>query len=132
MLVELSVVEQRYQAVLAVIRDQIRALEVLELAQRQAPYCGVCGSPTSPSTATARSGSSVRPPRPFLRKLLSLDFRAGHTRRVILEDAALATESRSGSDNGRRPHEGEPDARWGRPRRLEPAGPLGDVRQQGC
>jgi hypothetical protein len=72
------------------MQEQIRVLEVLEHAQRQAPYCGVCGSPTVPAE---RDGAlwlvcPFRPPGPALPpELLSLDFGAGHTRRVILEAA---------------------------------------------
>lgn len=73
------------------MEEQTRVLEVLELAQRETPFCGACGSPTLP---VARGGSlwlecaSAQEDRPFLRRLLSLEFAAGHTRRVILEDAA--------------------------------------------
>ena len=73
------------------MHDKAHVLDVLEQAQRKAPFCKACTSPTTP---VARDGAiwlecaSLQEDRPFLRKLLSLDFGAGHTRRVILEDAA--------------------------------------------
>jgi hypothetical protein len=71
--------------------EQAKVLDVLEQAQRYRPFCEVCGSPTVPA---ARDGSlwlecsAVRQERPFLKRLLNMEFPALHTRRLILEDAA--------------------------------------------
>ncbi len=73
------------------MHDQAHVLDVLEQAQRRAPFCRACMSPTTP---VAREGviwlecASMQEDRPFLKKLLSLDFGGTHMRRVILEDAA--------------------------------------------
>ena len=73
------------------IHEKAHVLDVIEQAQRKAPFCEAC---TSPAIPVARDGAiwlecaSLQEDRPFLRKLLSLDFGAAHTRRLILEDAA--------------------------------------------
>jgi hypothetical protein len=73
------------------MQDQTWMLDLLETAQRSTPKCALCYAPTTP---VARGGdlwlecSAAQTERPFLRKLVSLDFPSWHTRRLLLEDAA--------------------------------------------
>jgi hypothetical protein len=72
-------------------QDQSWVLAYLESAQRELPTCEICYAPTTP---VARDGalwlecSGVQPERPFLRRLLTLEFPSLHTRRLLVEDAA--------------------------------------------
>jgi hypothetical protein len=69
--------------------DQTWALEQLEEAERETPVCRACGERTAP--VAHDDGSvwlecpSLADPRPALRRVLSLDFLVGHTRRLIVQ-----------------------------------------------
>ncbi len=73
------------------MKDQTWVLAYLESAQRELPTCEVCYAPTTP---VGRGGalwlecSAVQRDRPFLSRLVNLDFPALHTRRLLVEDAA--------------------------------------------
>ena len=73
------------------MKDQGWVLAYLETAQRELPTCQVCYAPTTP---VARDGavwlecSAVQRERPFLRRLVNLDFPSLHTRRLLIDAAA--------------------------------------------
>jgi len=78
------------QPLTSIERDQ--ALAALEFAERETPVCRLCGQPTAP--VAHADGSvwlecpSATAPKPTLRRLLSLDFVGGHTRRLVVEAPA--------------------------------------------
>ena len=69
-----------------------QALERIEGAMRETPFCP-CGAPAVP---VGRSGgvwlecASLQPAKGILRQLLTLDFAANHTRRLIVDLAIEA------------------------------------------
>jgi len=69
--------------------DQTWAMEQLEDAERETPVCRLCGERTAP--VAHEDGSvwlectALGKPKPALRRVLSLDFLVGHTRRLIVE-----------------------------------------------
>jgi hypothetical protein len=74
--------------------DQSWAMEQLEEAERERPVCRLCGARTAP--VAHEDGSvwlectTLSEPKPVLRRVLSLEFLLGHTRRLVVE----ATPSR--------------------------------------
>jgi hypothetical protein len=72
--------------------EQDQALAALEFAQRETPVCRLCGQVTAP--VAHADGSvwlecpSAAVPKPALRRLFSLDFIGGHTRRLVVEASA--------------------------------------------
>jgi hypothetical protein len=72
--------------------EQDQALAALEFAQRETPVCRLCGEVNAP---VAHADGSVwlecpaaTTPRPGLRRLFSLEFLGGHTRRLVVEAPA--------------------------------------------
>ncbi len=69
--------------------DQTWALEQLEGAERETPVCRVCGERTAPVAhddgTVWLECTSLAEPKPALRRVLSLEFLVGHTRRLIVE-----------------------------------------------
>ena len=71
---------------------QDQALTALEFAERETPVCRLCGEVTAP--VAHADGSvwlecpSARATKPALRRLFSLDFIGGHTRRLVVEAPA--------------------------------------------
>lgn len=72
--------------------EQDQALTALEFAERETPVCRLCGQVTAPTAHTDGSVwlecPSAGTPKPALRRLLSLDFVGGHTRRLVVEAPA--------------------------------------------
>ena len=74
--------------------DQSWAMEQLEEAERETPVCRLCGARTAP--VAHEDGSvwlectALSEPKPALRRVLSLEFLLGHTRRLVVD----ATPSR--------------------------------------
>ena len=69
--------------------DQTWALEQLEGAERETPVCRLCGERTAPIAHDDGSVwlecTSLAETKPVLRRVLSLEFLLGHTRRLIVE-----------------------------------------------
>lgn len=70
--------------------EQSRAVELIELSERDQPRCEACGAPTMP---VARAGmiwlecSAANRATSRLRRLIALDGLTGHTRRPIMTEA---------------------------------------------
>ena len=69
--------------------DNEHILSIIESAERSTPHCTTCGDYTAP---VAHEDGSIwlectSPAKPVVRRLLSLDFVAGHTRRQIVDAA---------------------------------------------
>jgi hypothetical protein len=70
--------------------DNDHILAIIESAERSTPHCPVCGDHTAPvahddGSLWLECTSQVKPAR--RRRLFTLDFIAGHTRRQILDAA---------------------------------------------
>ena len=83
-----------HQPLTSTERDQAQdqALTALEFAERETPVCHLCGQVTAP--VAHADGSvwlecpSATASKAGLRRLFSLDFVGGHTRRLVVESAA--------------------------------------------
>jgi hypothetical protein len=69
--------------------DNDHILSIIESAERSTPHCPSCGDHTAP---VAHADGSIwleciSRAKPGARRLLSLDFVAGHTRRQIVDAA---------------------------------------------
>jgi hypothetical protein len=70
--------------------DNDHMLAIIESAERSTPHCPICGDHTAPvahedGSLWLECTSRVKPT--LLRRLLTLDFIGGHTRRQILDAA---------------------------------------------
>jgi hypothetical protein len=75
-------------------QDLTTALEIIEQASRDHPYCAACGEPTHP---VAHNGviwlecRSLTDSKSRLARIIS--FHAGHTRRVLVNDSTTTPVS---------------------------------------
>jgi hypothetical protein len=76
--------------------DRTHLVELIEQAERLTPVCAACQEipvPTTEGGALWLECPTRAEPRSWFRQLISLDFEAAHTRRLLLDpgwDAVLA------------------------------------------
>ena len=68
---------------------EARALDQIEQAATDKPFCEACGAPTTP----VQEGNEIwlccakaQEPKPILRRIFSFEPLLGHTRQLVLED----------------------------------------------
>jgi hypothetical protein len=69
------------------------ALELVEQTEKDNPHCALCGAPTVPVAADdgglwLRCSSAIER-KSLLRRLFSLDFAGGHTKKLIIQAISL-------------------------------------------